>query len=743
MLVSSAPQISATSLLWQPRPSTFVLTLVLKTTYALQPGESPLIVPDKPSPDNRYWEDGRQGSLQTPSDLVPYKRYADVLVSGHAYAPRGQPVTSLVARVAVGEVNKAVEVHGDRFWMPDGRLSMPSPFTKMPLRWERASGGPGTWNPAGVPANPPPDARNLRPTPNLLPVGAALQSPAALLPPACFGPLAPHWPERAAKLRWHAPSWPHEAWNARPVPEDLDAAYFNAAPPDQIAAQLPAELWITLEHLHPDLPRLTTLLEGTIPRAVLQRAGAEQELRLRCDTLWIDTDRKTCTLTWRCAVPLQHPREEGVVLVTPVRTGAKAIVSAQAPAARPAQPLVQTAPQAPVPPQKRTQPMLAVALPNLDDKAPTHTVAPALSFKAAAPLPFQPSNPPSTPPASTPPADAPAKSAVPPRLSKTLVPPLERVPRKPALPFATPPVAPSAPAPTPPAAATPPAENHDDDSGRKTVVPALVARSAAALPFKEDDGGTATVVPALVARSAAALPFKEDDGGTATVVPALVARSAAALPFKPATPGDPAQPDASKPRPRRPTPVPVPVDDESTQTFARPPPQAVPPLPFTPAPAAAPAEASVAEPPASSPLPFKPASAPAAASAAEPVASSPLPFRPVLGSAFALGTPAPAPPVLASPEPPPPPSARPANEDAETGLTLERYAKIKAELWGSRSALHEVLERHGIDEITWRNYERTQADALATEAREGRSDLALAVAMAFEAARQKSSKPAA
>lgn len=50
------------------------------------------------------------------SDLAPFKRRADVLVVGHAFAPERRPVGSLVARVVVGEVDKAIAVFGDRAW---------------------------------------------------------------------------------------------------------------------------------------------------------------------------------------------------------------------------------------------------------------------------------------------------------------------------------------------------------------------------------------------------------------------------------------------------------------------------------------------------------------------------------------------------------------------------------------------------------------------------------------------------
>ncbi|MDI1451765.1 DUF2169 domain-containing protein [Polyangium sp. 6x1] len=289
-----------------------------KATFWLQPGTSPLAEQQEaPFDVDLPWPDGAYGSLRFSTDRVPFKRHAEVLVGGHVYAPRGQPTTSLVARLSVGPLNKAIEVHGDRVWVPDGRLSEAAYFLKMPIRWERAAGGPGTWNPGGIPANPPPDARGVRPVPNLMPVGYVLRAAAQVMPPVGFGPVAPGWPERTAKLRRHVATWRQDTWASEPLPADMDAGFFNAAPSDQQLAQLGVGEQILLEHLHPEYPQLVTKLATVTPQALAQRpGGAAEEIRLRCDTMWIDTDRGTCALVWRGILGLKDPMEDGAVLVT-------------------------------------------------------------------------------------------------------------------------------------------------------------------------------------------------------------------------------------------------------------------------------------------------------------------------------------------------------------------------------------------------------------------------------------------
>ncbi|WP_437690662.1 DUF2169 domain-containing protein [Sorangium sp. So ce176] len=325
MHVSSACPLRVAYLVWQPRPEAAALTVVCKATFTLEPGLSRLAPSQEPTWEKDVrWDDDPRASLRAASDLAPFKRRVDVLVVGHAHAPHGGRVTSLVTRLAVGSIDKRIEVHGHRAWTANGQITAATPFARMSLRWERAASGPDRWNPAGIPPNAPPDARGLRPAPSLLPPGTELRSPADPLPPAGFGPIAPSWPERTAKLRRHAATFGHDAWTERPLPDDIDTGYFNAAPPDQQLDQLPAGERIVLAHLHPRHPQLATVLEAVIPHAALLHGDAgPQEMRLRCDTLWIDADRGICTLTWRGAVPLRHLAEDVTVVVTAERPQAE------------------------------------------------------------------------------------------------------------------------------------------------------------------------------------------------------------------------------------------------------------------------------------------------------------------------------------------------------------------------------------------------------------------------------------
>ncbi|MDI3290146.1 DUF2169 domain-containing protein [Polyangium sp. 15x6] len=316
--VVSACPLRVGSLLWQPREGAYALTVVCKATFALGPELSVLAEEqDDPNEHDEYWDDDERRSLSAASDLAPFKRGVDILLVGHAYAHHAAQSGPFFARLVISDVlDKTIEVHGERAWTMDGRLLEEPPAGRIALRWERAAGGPGTTNPVGVQANAPPDPRHLRRVPNLVPPGFRLSRPSDVIPPVGFGPIAPTWPERSDKLPRHAGGWDPHRLGEGPLPAGIDASFFNAAPLDQRVAELRGDERISLTNLHPHTPQLSTRLLLIKPRALVQKSGAPADLRFRCDTLFIDTNRGICSLTWRGTVPLSAPNEDGCVVVT-------------------------------------------------------------------------------------------------------------------------------------------------------------------------------------------------------------------------------------------------------------------------------------------------------------------------------------------------------------------------------------------------------------------------------------------
>ncbi|APR78678.1 D-alanyl-D-alanine carboxypeptidase [Minicystis rosea] len=314
MEIVSAGPLPVASVLWQPAPHAFAITFVCRGTFRLAPVESELAAEqDAPSEEDTYWNDDPSRSLSAPSDLAPFKPRADVILVGNAYAPRGEPVRSLVARLKVGDVDKSIEVFGERAFTQEGQLREGARVVRVPLRWERAAGGPGTSNPVGMRLDVE-DTYGATAIPNLQPIGLHLDRRGQHMPPVGFGPIAPSWPARRELLGRHAASWPGGRWMQEPLP-DIEPAFFNAAPRDQQVTALRDDEQIILEHLHPDHPRLVTSLPGVRPQARIERRGTQEDVPMHADTLWIDTARGICTLTWRGRVALEHPAEPGRVLI--------------------------------------------------------------------------------------------------------------------------------------------------------------------------------------------------------------------------------------------------------------------------------------------------------------------------------------------------------------------------------------------------------------------------------------------
>ena len=326
MDVISVSPLQVGSTVWQPSPGRFALTVVCKATYTLAPEVSPLaedqeIIHEK---DN-HWDDDPRRSVDAPGDLAPFKPRADVLLVGHAYAPRKEPVLSLKARLLVGEVDKTIGVFCQRLWTKEGVLRDGARWTRMPLRYERAAGGPDTWNPVGVSADVRPDTYGQRVVPNLQPPELHLSQPGDVIRPVGFGPLAESWLIRRERLGERAQSWSDSGPLESPlIDADFDALFFQAAPLDQQVDALRADEPIVLENLHPDHPRLVTSLPGVQPRAFVDLPGREPlALALVADTLWIDTARGICTLTWRGQIAIERRDQPGRVLVGMAERGSE------------------------------------------------------------------------------------------------------------------------------------------------------------------------------------------------------------------------------------------------------------------------------------------------------------------------------------------------------------------------------------------------------------------------------------
>ncbi len=269
------------------------LTVVVKAVFKLEPDASARPLPGPVvALKERHYGDSPRRSMEEGSDLAPFRPRCDVTLQGHAHAPPGQPVPTLVARLALVRgspvLDKRVHVVGDR-----GAGGLPQPFQRMMLDYEHAFGGKShKQNPVGRgadkngPQNQPPN----------------LVHPTHPEQVACFAPLSRYWGDRS-RLLGSAARAEVDAEEAT-LGEAFDWSYFQAAPADQQVPFLHGDEWIVLDGVHPALPRVSSQLPNARGFALMYffgegGFGPASPIDLVADGLAIDADKLTASVVWR------------------------------------------------------------------------------------------------------------------------------------------------------------------------------------------------------------------------------------------------------------------------------------------------------------------------------------------------------------------------------------------------------------------------------------------------------------
>ncbi len=275
-------------------------TVTLQPTIALAPEQLPPVMADE------YYGDPANSSLKAVSELHIGKPGTDVLITGHARAPR--PITEMAVVVSVAERQTSLRVLGDRVWRGDGTATAPEPFTEMPLVWERAYGGRYSLgdrelaeerNPVGRGFLGERDPSELEGSaaPNLLDPKAPLERLGEEAVPACFAPIAGAWLPRRAFAGTYDQAWQRK--RAPYLPDDFDPCFLQCA-----AGELRFDRF--LQGTEP--VRITGMtLEGptefAVPtvrpqiRVVVAKSPARPRAEL--ETLWIEPDKNRASFTWR------------------------------------------------------------------------------------------------------------------------------------------------------------------------------------------------------------------------------------------------------------------------------------------------------------------------------------------------------------------------------------------------------------------------------------------------------------
>ncbi len=284
------------------RPPAPEMTLIVKGTFDLRTG-APLEDQGKLSADVFAEADvERAGEVLVPGDLADFKLNAEVLFTGACHTPGARPLSECGVRFAVGAWSKELRVVGPRTWTDSalGRATTePAPFTVMPLSYGNAFGGPD------YPLNPAGRGLGTADLPTVENPGDLLRARSQRPHPASFGPINAAWPPRAGKVGKEYGK-DYVAKRAPYYAVDFDWTFFHAAPGDQqIEGYLRGDEEVTLQNLVAGAPVLAARLPGLRIRAfVKDTAGRFREVGLSLDTLFVDGEAGTLSLTWRGVDPV-------------------------------------------------------------------------------------------------------------------------------------------------------------------------------------------------------------------------------------------------------------------------------------------------------------------------------------------------------------------------------------------------------------------------------------------------------
>jgi hypothetical protein len=276
-----------------------VWIVAVRATFSILPGGAIVIADEqqdvKLAPE--YFGDPGKSSLRYDLDLVRTKPATDILVHAHAHAPGGVPAASVEVGWKVGPISKRLKVVGDRMWKAGiTGLSKSSsvPFVTMPIRYERAQGGPL-------------DLTN--------PVGAgSVKAPGALLPnckhlsnasgPAGFGPIGYEWEPRSKLAGTYDEAWQMERQPL--VPLDFQDLFYCCAPADQqVKGYLKGGEQVALLNLSPEglltfqLPKLSFGFNTRID-------GGTVHHRSELYTVIIEPEERRLIMVWQTSLPCHH-----------------------------------------------------------------------------------------------------------------------------------------------------------------------------------------------------------------------------------------------------------------------------------------------------------------------------------------------------------------------------------------------------------------------------------------------------
>jgi len=294
-----------------------VWVVAVKATFEINKGQP--ILADEQEPvcmaDEYYGEPG-SSSMKYENELVFNKPGTDVVINGHAYAPREKPISKLDINIKVAGKQKRIRVYGDRTWrgsLIGLSMTAPKQFVKMPLIYERAFGGTDISNddpkkqgaefrnPIGTGFGLSSSFLKNRPLPNLEDPKNEIKSWKSRPKPVGIGLICKHWEPR----RQYAGTCDQDyIENRLPLyPLDFDFRFFLGATPGLVfLPHLLGGEYIELRHLTPD-----GYLGFPLPEVVLEFStlleGQWIDHHAKLGSVVIEPDIPRVMLTWQTYLP--------------------------------------------------------------------------------------------------------------------------------------------------------------------------------------------------------------------------------------------------------------------------------------------------------------------------------------------------------------------------------------------------------------------------------------------------------
>jgi hypothetical protein len=256
------------------------------------------------------------------SDYAPVKHRCDVLCSGSAYAPHGEPAERVTVSLRVGSLSKSFDVVGNRTWkvgvLGGASATRPEAFASLPISYDNAYGGVDRLsddpdrhdafmpNPVGrgYHRRPWPKQFEGQPLPNTEESGRTVTDPEGRYRPMALGPVGRGWLPRLPLAGTYDDAWFADRFPF--LPDDFQEGYYQSAPPDQQMEYPSGGEAVELVNMTPEGRTRFRLPRVSVPVEFHRKGEEPQRTDAPLDTVILEPDERRLVLLWRASIELKR-----------------------------------------------------------------------------------------------------------------------------------------------------------------------------------------------------------------------------------------------------------------------------------------------------------------------------------------------------------------------------------------------------------------------------------------------------